>query len=77
MEIIAEIATAFPGLFSYRDLLNLDLRDLRLWRFKAREANLIKNTDRATKRLDKKSANRRIGQAQFSLRCIRDWFTGK
>lgn len=29
------IASVFPGLFSYRDLLDLDLRELRFWERKA------------------------------------------
>jgi len=42
---VAEIATAFPGLFGYFDLLNLDLRDFAWWERKAR-------VEIARKRLD-------------------------
>lgn len=36
------IASAFPGQFSYQELLNLDVRDLRFW---ATEAQLVKVKD--------------------------------
>lgn len=37
-----EIATAFPGLFSYGDLLDLDVRDFAWWTRKGRVANARK-----------------------------------
>ena len=36
----AFIASAFPGLFRYRDLLNIDVRDLMFWQREAKVKNI-------------------------------------
>jgi hypothetical protein len=42
---VAEIATAFPGLFSYGEVLSLDVRDFTWWRRKAEIHNARKKAD--------------------------------
>jgi hypothetical protein len=73
----SEIATAFPGLFSYKDLLNLDLRDFQSWYLQARYKNaekrlvdfcMMQNAYACSQSGNKQYANQKFWQLDFEIK---------